>query len=62
VTLLIGAATMLQAVLISAAAAGYLVVSAPLRELQFLPPPRHEAQRTDLRPRIGPPDVTRYTR
>jgi hypothetical protein len=62
ITALIGAATLVQAVLISAAAAGYLVFSAPLRELQFLPPPRPEAQRGELHRRIARADPTHYTR
>jgi integral membrane protein (TIGR01906 family) len=60
ITMLIGAATLLQAVLISLAAATYLYFSAPLREVGFLPAPGPEVL-LQRRTRLGPPDATHYT-
>jgi integral membrane protein (TIGR01906 family) len=59
ITMLIGVATVLQAVLMSAAAVAYLVYSAPRRDVAFLPAPRREMP--EMRRRLGPPDATHYT-
>jgi integral membrane protein (TIGR01906 family) len=59
ITMLIGVATLLQAVLITAAASAYLFFSAPRRDLALLPAP--QAKRRDVRARIGAPDATHYT-
>ena len=65
ITMLIGAATMLQAVLVSAISVGYLVLSRPAREPKAEHAPRPAPPRPPLeerRRRIGPPDPKHYLR
>jgi integral membrane protein (TIGR01906 family) len=65
ITMLIGAATMAEAVLISAASAGYLVMSRPKEEPRVTHGPRPALPRPALeeRPRpIAPPNPKHYLR
>jgi integral membrane protein (TIGR01906 family) len=62
ITMLIGIATLLQAVLIASASVTHLILTAPRRELRKLPAPRPEPVRPELRPRLGPPDPKHYSR
>jgi integral membrane protein (TIGR01906 family) len=62
ITMLIGVATLFEAVVISGACAGYLALSRPRYEPRLLPEPREMPPRPDLRQRIGPPDPRHYTR
>ena len=61
-TMLIGVATLFEAVVISGVSAGYLVLSRPKNEPRLLPEPRELPPRPDLRQRIGPPDPSHSTR
>jgi integral membrane protein (TIGR01906 family) len=62
VTMLIGIATLAQALVISTVSALYLVVTAPPQEPRVLPDPRPDLPRPEhLRNRIAPPDPRHYT-
>jgi integral membrane protein (TIGR01906 family) len=61
ITMLIGVAIVFEAVVISAASAGYLVLSRPKYEPRLLPEPREMPPRPELRQRTGPPDPRHYT-
>jgi integral membrane protein (TIGR01906 family) len=61
-TMLIGIATLVQALVISTVSALYLVLTAPAPEPRVLPEPRPELPRPEhLRNRIPPPDPRHYT-
>ncbi len=59
ISLLIGAFTLLQALIISGAAAAYLILSRPKEAAAAPPEPRPSLPRPQL-PRIAPPDPRRY--
>jgi len=62
ITVLIGAATMLEAVLISGTSVAYLILSRPQEETQAPaePTPALPHPQIDARPRIAPPNPKHY--
>ena len=65
VTMMIGVGTLFEAVLISGASVGYLVLSRSREEPRELPEPRPSLPRPELAahpPRIAPPDPRHYLR
>ena len=63
ITMLIGAATMLEAVIVSAASVAYLLLSRPSREMRPQHDPRPVLPRMEERPRhLGAPNPKHYLR